>query len=112
MARLFRQLLAGLLLAASASGAGAQSAFPSRQVTIVVGYPAGGPTDIYARVLAKALSDHWKRPVIVENKGGASGTIGATQVLRAAPDGHTLFFTNNATNGAVEQLRPKTVPFR
>src|SRR5437870_5704004 len=99
MARFSRQLLACLLaLAASAGGAVAQSAFPSRLVTIVVGYPAGGPTDIYARVLAKALSDHWKRPVVVENKGGASGTIGGVQVLRATPDGHMLFFTNNATN--------------
>lgn len=116
MARCTRTLLGCLMAFGVALGAApaahAQAPFPSKPVTIVVGYPPGGPTDIYARVLAKALSDYWKQPVIVENKAGASGTIGATQVLRSAPDGYTLYFSNNATNGAIELLQPKTTPFR
>lgn len=109
---------AALVLASTASltlgtlPAMAQGAFPNRQVTIVVGYPAGGPTDIYARALAEGLSTLWKQPVVVENRGGASGTIGAIRVLRAPPDGYTLSFTNNATNGAYEQLNTKFTGYK
>ena len=92
--------------------AAAQSSFPTRAVTMLVGYPPGGPTDLYARALAKHLSDLWKQPVVVENRAGGSGSIAAVQTLRAAPDGHTLLFTNNAANGAFEVLNPKTATYR
>jgi len=87
-------------------------AFPARTVTILVGFPAGGPTDIYVRAMARHLSDMWKQPVVIENRPGASGAIAAQQVLKAAPDGYTLLFTNNAANGAYEVLNPKAATYR
>src|SRR5262249_16957140 len=65
-------------------------AYPIRSVTIVVPFPAGGPTDTVARVTAQAMSKVLGQQVIVENVGGAGGTLGATRVARAAPDGYTL----------------------
>ncbi len=98
--------------------AGAQSpgqpptAFPKGTVRIVVPFPPGGPADAVGRVLAQRLQDVWKSPVIVENRPGASGTIGAHSVAQAAPDGHTLLISAGATNGAAEVLNPKTTPYR
>jgi tripartite-type tricarboxylate transporter receptor subunit TctC len=54
----------------------------------------------------------WNQPVVIENRAGASGTIGSNHVARSAPDGHTLIFANNATHGAVEQLSPRNTPYR
>ncbi|MBE0586853.1 MAG: tripartite tricarboxylate transporter substrate binding protein BugD [Hydrogenophaga sp.] len=84
------KILAFALAAAVASGAYAQ-AFPSKPITLVVPFAAGGPTDLVARQLAEAL----RKPmgganIVVENAAGAGGTIGATKVARATPDGHTL----------------------
>lgn len=67
--------------------------YPQRPITIVVPYPAGGNGDNIARVFAKKLGDELKSPVIIDNKPGASGTIGAGQVHRAKPDGYTLLLT-------------------
>lgn len=109
-----RTVAAGLLASLAfplAVHAQAGPHFPSKPVTIVVGYPPGGPTDLYARALAQGLSVIWGQAVVVDNKAGASGSIGAQQVLRAPADGHTLFFSNNATNGAYEQLNP-AAPYR
>ena len=89
----------------------AQGAFPTRPVTIQVGYPPGGPTDIYARALGKALSDIWKQPVVIENKAGASGSIAGMNTLKAPADGYRLVFTNNAANGAYELLNPKVATY-
>jgi len=69
-------------------------AFPDRSVLIVDGYPAGGGTDIVARRLSRELQRDWARPVIVENRSGANGTLAAIGVARASPDGHTLFMGN------------------
>jgi len=65
-------------------------AWPSRTVKIVVPYPAGGGTDVMARFLAQKFSEMWGQPVVVENKGGAGGNIGADQVAKSTPDGYTL----------------------
>ena len=73
---------------------GAEDTYPSRMVKLVVPYPAGGGTDLLARVLADQLSRKWGQSVIVENVGGAGGNIGAAQVARAAPDGYTLLFAS------------------
>ncbi|MBY0408785.1 MAG: tripartite tricarboxylate transporter substrate binding protein [Burkholderiaceae bacterium] len=81
-----------LLGLATAVRAG-EAKYPSRPITLVVPYPAGGNGDNIARVFAKKLGDLWGSPVVVDNKPGASGTIGATQVHRAAPDGYTLLLT-------------------
>lgn len=89
--------LAALAFAAAAGaspGAIAQG-FPSRQVTIVVPYAAGGGTDAIARKLAQVLSAHWKQPVVVENTPGADGVIGTQRALRAPADGHTLLMQLN-----------------
>jgi tripartite-type tricarboxylate transporter receptor subunit TctC len=67
--------------------------FPDRPVRLVVPFPAGGTTDILARLLGNALSAKWSQPVVVENKPGASGTIFSEQLARSAPDGYTLMVT-------------------
>lgn len=69
------------------------AAFPDKALTVVVPYPAGGPADTIARVFAKSLSEKVAQPVVIENKSGASGTIGAYEVVKAKPDGYTLLFT-------------------
>ena len=65
-------------------------AWPSRPIRLVVPFPAGGPADVIARILGERLAEGWGQPVIIENRGGAGGNLGAEQVARAAPDGHTL----------------------
>lgn len=67
--------------------------YPDRAVTIIVPFPAGGTTDVLARQLGNALSEKWKVPVVIENKGGASGTIGSATVARSQPNGYTLLVT-------------------
>ena len=79
----------GFALLLSPSAAWSQ-AWPSKTVKIVVPYPAGGGTDVMARFLAQKFSEMWGQPVVVENKGGAGGNIGADQVAKSAPDGYTL----------------------
>ena len=85
----------------------AGQAFPSRPVTIVVPYPAGGPSDAIGRIMADGMRASLGQPVIIENVGGASGSIGVGRVARAAPDGHTLVLGNWASkvlNGAIFTL--------
>ena len=87
-------IIASLIVALAAvmgSIATAQAqTFPSKTITIIVGFPPGGPTDTVARVLAEHMKGTLGQTVVVENVGGAAGTIGAARVARAAPDGHTL----------------------
>lgn len=73
--------------------AAAQDAYPSRPVKFLVPFPAGGPLDVPARMIAQKLTEHWGKPVIVENQAGASGSIGANAVARAPADGYTLLVT-------------------
>jgi tripartite-type tricarboxylate transporter receptor subunit TctC len=74
--------------------------FPSRQITIVVPFAAGGPSDAMARLVAQGLGEQVGARVIVENVAGAGGTIGSARVSRAEPDGHTLVFGNIGTHAA------------
>jgi len=70
--------------------------FPAKTVRLIVPYPPGGGTDIAGRIVAQKLNEAWGQPVVVENKSGAAGTIGATQVAQAAPDGYTVGLVVNA----------------
>jgi tripartite-type tricarboxylate transporter receptor subunit TctC len=74
--------------------------YPARPVRIVVGYPAGGVSDIYARLIGQWLSERMGQPFLIENRPGAAGTIGVESVVRAPPDGYTLLLTsaNDAYN--------------
>lgn len=88
--------------------ANAQS-FPSKPVTVVVPFPAGGPTDTLARILAERMKDALGQPVIVENPSGAGGTIGTGRVARAAPDGYTTIlghWQTHVVNGATYESLP------
>jgi len=73
----------------------AQDRYPTRPVRIVSQFAAGGPADIIARMIAERLQARWGQPVVVENRIGAAGTIGATFVARSAPDGYTLLMATN-----------------
>jgi tripartite-type tricarboxylate transporter receptor subunit TctC len=87
-------LLALVAHAVSAEGpAKAQSAYPTRSIKLVVGFAAGGPTDILARVIGKGMSEAVGEQIIIENRAGAGGTIATEAVARAAPDGYTLQMT-------------------
>lgn len=77
-------------VAALASGTAISQSFPNKPVRFVVAYPPGGATDITARILGRALDKRWAQSVIVDNRPGASGMIGAEVVVRSAPDGYTL----------------------
>jgi tripartite-type tricarboxylate transporter receptor subunit TctC len=81
---------AAATLAATTSLAARSDAYPSRPVSIVVGFPAGGPVDIVARITGQCLAQRLGQPFIVENRPGAGGNIGTDSVVKAAPDGYTL----------------------
>lgn len=86
----------------------AQAAYPSKAITIVVPYPAGGSNDTFARQVAKELGDRLGQPVIIDNRPGASGNTGTGQVARAAPDGYTLVAVSSSmtTNAAIQSRLP------
>ena len=88
-----KKLLTALVLGAAAAGACAQ-AWPSKPVTIVVPFPPGGSTDFIARAIGPSLTKTFGQTFIVDNKAGATGTIGAAAVKRAAPDGYTFLVTS------------------
>jgi len=85
----FLKAVAGLALVASASAFG--QAYPTKTITMVVPFAAGGPTDTVARLVAQSMTTMLKQTVIIENVGGAGGTIGAARVAKAAADGYTIF---------------------
>jgi tripartite-type tricarboxylate transporter receptor subunit TctC len=83
--------------------------YPSKPIRLIVPFPPGGPTDIVARPLAVLLGDRLKEQIIIENKGGAGGSIGADLVAKSAPDGYTLFMGTvgtNAINGSLYKQLP------
>jgi len=89
-------------------GATAQGSYPTKPVTLLVAYPAGGDTDVLARLFAEKLAARLGQPVVVENRTGAGGTIGTAYVAKAAPDGYTLLFAPNTISISPHVLRPGT----
>ena len=102
MLRSIRRTLA--TVAALAPLAVLAQAYPTRTVTLVIPFPPGGPTDVTGRVLAENLTPFLKQNVVVENRAGASGNVGAAHVAKAAPDGYTLFFATGGTHGVNPSL--------
>ena len=103
-----RQLLFTAIAVAACTVSATAEVYPSRPVSVVVGYAAGGPTDSIARVVAEYMKTSLGQPVIIENVVGASGSIGAGRVVRAAPDGYTLSvgdWSTHVVNGAVYPLQ-------
>lgn len=106
--RPFTVLCAAAFAAPLALPAAAQGGYPSKPITIVVPYAAGGSNDVFARVMAKGLSVQLKQTVIVENRPGASGNTGTAFVTKAAPDGYTLVAVSSSlvTNAAIQTRLP------
>ena len=100
----------GLPLAAQAAEARATAAYPSRPLKVVVPYPAGGVIDVTARAVTDALAQRWGQPVIVENRPGANGNLGAQAVHQAQADGYTLLIGSMFT--VINPLTDKTTRYR
>ncbi len=105
-----KKLLIGMACAASLAAAAQSGGWPERTITLVVPFPAGGPTDMVGRVLAQQMQDKLGQTIVVDNRAGATGTIGAGQVKRAAPDGYTLMVSSLATYVITPHLQ-KSVPY-
>src|SRR5205085_11660375 len=101
--------LTGAALAAPAIGVRADSALPDKTLKILVGFPAGGGTDVMARVIAEALKQRTGRNVIIDNKSGASGTLAGEALKNSPPDGTTICFMPSAT--VVQKLTMASMPF-
>src|SRR5215217_769028 len=97
--------LASLLVAFNAA-----AQYPTKPIRMVIHFPAGGSTDLLARVLSQAMGVSLGQPVVLENKLGADGAIAAAQVMQAPPDGHTLFLATNTPIMQVPLLQ-KTPPY-
>jgi len=97
-------LLAGAMIAGNAARA---DDYPARKITLVVPYPPGGGVDAMARVMAQKLTEAFHQQVIVENRGGAGGTVGTRFVARAKPDGYTLLLGHTGTISINPSLYPK-----
>ncbi len=106
--RATRRAVLGTLIAGAfgASSSHAQE-FPGRPVRLVAPFTAGTITDLIARTVAQGLQDKWKQPVVIDNRAGAGGLIGASAVATAAPDGYTLLMGSNGTHAINPTLYPK-----
>jgi tripartite-type tricarboxylate transporter receptor subunit TctC len=96
-----------LVLALLASSCVHAQTFPAKSVRIVVGFTPGGVTDVAARIIAQKLTEAWGQTVVVENRAGASGIIGAETVAKAAPDGYTLLIAPQTSTSVATTLYPK-----
>src|SRR5512134_926551 len=110
LVRAIRALAAGALLAL-ATGALAQG-YPSKPLRLIVPFPPGGLVDTLARVVAEAMAVDLGQPMVVENRAGAAGKIGAQAAALAAPDGYTLFLANGTTHGTLPVVDPNFDPVK
>jgi tripartite-type tricarboxylate transporter receptor subunit TctC len=104
---ILRRLLLTLAPLLVAAGTATAQSFPTKPLTLIVPFPAGGPSDALARALAQGMATDLKQTVVVENIGGASGTIGLTKLVNAAPDGYTIGFGTIGTHVANAALFKK-----
>jgi tripartite-type tricarboxylate transporter receptor subunit TctC len=102
--RLFSSAVLALALIAVGPSAGAQQPYPTRPITVVVPFAAGGPTDVMTRILGQHMSQTLGQQTVVENVTGGGGSIGATRVAKAAPDGYTMVMGNLGTHAAAVGL--------
>jgi tripartite-type tricarboxylate transporter receptor subunit TctC len=105
--REFLHLAAGAATVPAISRVASAQTYPTRPITMIVAFAAGGPTDVFGRVLAARMRDSLKQPVIIENVSGADGTIGTGRAARAKPDGYTIDLglkTTHVMVGAVYSL--------
>jgi tripartite-type tricarboxylate transporter receptor subunit TctC len=107
-----RSLALALLLVLMGSAAAQErpDAFPGRPIKIVVPFPAGGPSDVLARMIGQKMTEDWGQPVVVENRPGANTVLGAQQVAKAAPDGYTLLMAIDSTL-TMNQYLYRTPPY-
>jgi tripartite-type tricarboxylate transporter receptor subunit TctC len=110
MNRLARLVAAGMALASMLITASAQDRYPSQSIRFVVPFAAGSATDTFARLLGHRMSGPLGQNIVVENIAGGSGVIAAQNVVRSAPDGHTVFVTSNTTHAANQSMLKK-VPY-
>ena len=96
-----RALVAGLIAVPIAAMA---QSYPTKPVRFIVPFPPGGATDISARMLGQKLSEMWGQTVVIENRGGAGGSVGAAEAARAVPDGYTLFFPSGSVLTANQHI--------
>lgn len=108
--RTFSALLSGLALSVASAAAFAQDAYPNKPITMINPFPPGSPVDVVARELAQKLGDYWKQTVIVDNRPGAGGTLGASAAARAKPDGYTVLLTSSSTHAIGPAVR-KNLPY-
>ena len=101
---------AAAVLSVAAVGAAQAQSYPNKPVRLIVPYPAGGTTDIIARLAAQQLSERLKQPFVVENKAGANGAIGSVEVARAPADGYTLLMGTASTHG-INSAVYKSLPY-
>ena len=103
-------MIAAATILAIQFAAPALAQFPSKPVKLIVPFPAGSATDVAARVIGQSVSNAIGQPLLIDNKAGADGAIGAGEVMHAAPDGYTLLFATNSPMSAVPALR-KNPPY-
>jgi tripartite-type tricarboxylate transporter receptor subunit TctC len=109
--RIIGRLLTGLTLFLLPALATAQE-FPAKPIKLIVPFPAGGPNDIIARIVGQRISELTKQPVVIDNRGGASGALGTDAVAKAAPDGYTIGIVNAgalAINQSMEKVPYETL---
>jgi tripartite-type tricarboxylate transporter receptor subunit TctC len=93
---------------ATVSGTAYSQTYPTRPMRMIVHFPAGGPTDLVARLLAQKMSETWGQQVLVDNRPGAGGVVGVEMVVRAPPDGYTLLFATSGSMSITPAVGTKT----